>query len=267
MSILPKISIITVVYNAAETVGETLKSVSGQTYANNELIVIDGNSEDETLNVVEEYRDAVDVLLSEPDAGIYDAMNKGARIATGDYITFLNAGDIYHSDGVLEDVFSRPEITGNDVIFGSNYYRKNGRLQLQKPRPLKLFYRGMPFNHQSAFVKSEIVRGNPFKHDVYRIQCEYEFLLDLYLKGYSFCRVDVIVAIYEAGGFSDRNFLERTLERWLITKRHGICDLQVDSHYYRLVARSLGMDGLAEPGQSKVRSLLKWLYKSGSKVN
>jgi glycosyltransferase involved in cell wall biosynthesis len=236
---LPKITIVTVAYNASDSIVRTLESVKSQTYKNIEYIVIDGGSTDATLSSVNEYRDTVSVLISERDEGIYDAMNKGAAKATGEYITFLNAGDVYYSDQCLHDIFSDEGILEYDVIYGSNYYFKNNRNILQKPRPLSLFYKGMPFNHQSAFVKTDLVKKYPFRHEVYRIQCEYEFLLNLYLSKRSFHQVGNIVAIYESGGFSDRNFLERTLERWLIVKRANLYDPEVDRHYYELVSRVL----------------------------
>jgi glycosyltransferase involved in cell wall biosynthesis len=238
MSGFPKISVITVVYNAADTIAKTLVSVRGQTYKNIEFIVIDGGSDDSTLSQIKEFDDIVSVQVSESDDGIYDAMNKGAGYATGEYITFLNAGDYYHSDDCLSEIFCDTGVLSYDVVYGSNYYFKNNKLFLQKPRPLADFYKGMPFNHQSVFVKSDLVKRYPFKHEVYRIQCEYQFLLNLYLSGAIFHEVDTIVAVYEAGGFSDMNFLERSLERWLIVKRTGICDAAVDKHYYSLVKQS-----------------------------
>lgn len=239
MSGLPKISVITVVYNAADTIAKTLVSIREQSYKNIEFIVIDGGSDDTTLSQVKEFEDIVSILVSESDEGIYDAMNKGAGYASGEYITFLNAGDYYYSDDCLSEIFCDDGILSFDVVYGSNYYYKNNKMFLQKPRPLADFYKGMPFNHQSVFVKSGLVKRYPFKHEVYRIQCEYQFLLNLYLGGSSFLEVDAIVAVYEAGGFSDLNFLERSLERWLIVKRAGICDEAADTHYYSLVKRSL----------------------------
>lgn len=239
MSGFPKISVITVVYNAASTIVKTLDSVRNQTYKNIEFIVIDGGSDDSTLSQIKQFDDIVSALVSESDDGIYDAMNKGAGIATGEYITFLNAGDYYHSDDCLSEIFCDAGVLSYDVVYGSNYYFKNNKMFLQQPRPLAEFYKGMPFNHQSVFVRSGLVKQYPFKHEVYRIQCEYQFLLNLYLSGSSFFEVDTIVAVYEAGGFSDLNFLERTLERWLIVKRAGICDEVVDRYYYSLVKQGL----------------------------
>jgi len=265
MSVSPKISVITVTYNDAESLLKTMESVRSQSYPNIEYIVIDGGSSDSTLSYIKSFEDVISCFVSEADEGIYDAMNKGSKLAAGEYITFLNAGDYYYSDDCLERIFTEAEICSYDVIYGSNYYYKNRKMILQEPRPLELFYRGMPFNHQSVFVRSDLVKGSPFKHNVYRIQCEYQFLLDLYLRDCDFYKVDTIVAVYEAGGFSDVNFLERTLERWLIVKRAGICDETADQHYYSLVSGCfVDEDQVAEIGKvtfiekvkNKIRSRL-----------
>ena len=230
-----KVSIITVVLNAQNAVRRTLESVKEQSYDNIEYIVIDGGSSDETLDILDSYADIINIQISEKDEGIYDAMNKGVRHATGDYIAFLNAGDVYTSSSALENVFVSQETPAYDVIYGANYYKINDELQLQKPRPLSTFYQGMPFNHQSTFVRSGLLKQRPFKSHMYSIQCEYDFFLGLYADGYKFHETGDVIAVYESGGFSDQNFLERALERWLITKRAGIDKDDLDEYYGDLV--------------------------------
>lgn len=164
---LLKVSVVTVVYNAAASIVKTLQSVQNQTYKNIEFIVIDGGSTDAALSIIDEYTDIISTLVLEGDNGVYDAMNKGAELATGDFTTFLNAGDIYHSDAVVEKIFADDETTRFDVIYGSNYYHINKKMMLQVPRPLEMFYKGMSFNHQSAFVSK--IFGLEFKVAVYVI--------------------------------------------------------------------------------------------------
>ena len=101
-----KISLITVCYNSARTIRDTLNSVVGQDYQNVEYIVVDGASADDTMSIVEEYSDNINTVVSEPDAGLYDAYNKGLALATGDIIGFINSDDIYESAGVLSSVAS-----------------------------------------------------------------------------------------------------------------------------------------------------------------
>lgn len=116
----PKFSIITVTYNAAAVIEDTLQSVITQTYKNIEYIIIDGASTDRTMEIIGRYRKHIHTVVSEPDRGLYDAMNKGIRLATGDYVCFLNAGDELHEDDTLQlIVHSLTGLAGlPDVIYG-----------------------------------------------------------------------------------------------------------------------------------------------------
>ena len=100
----PKFSIITVTYNAEAVLEDTIQSVISQTYHHVEYILVDGASKDGTLSIIDRYRDRITRIVSEPDKGLYDAMNKGIRLATGDYLCFLNAGDSFHEDDTLQQM-------------------------------------------------------------------------------------------------------------------------------------------------------------------
>ena len=115
----PKFSIITVTFNAGATLEDTIQSVITQSYRNLEYIIIDGGSKDRTLDIIERYRTHIHAVVSEPDKGLYDAMNKGLKLATGDYICFLNAGDELHEDDtLLLMVHSITENALPDVLYG-----------------------------------------------------------------------------------------------------------------------------------------------------
>lgn len=98
----PKFSVITVTYNAEAVLEDTIQSVISQTYRHVEYIIVDGASKDKTLSIIDRYKDHIAKVTSEPDKGLYDAMNKGIRLATGDYLCFLNAGDSFHEDDTLQ---------------------------------------------------------------------------------------------------------------------------------------------------------------------
>lgn len=103
----PLVTVITVVYNAKELLEETILSVLNQTYSNIEYIIVDGGSTDGTLDIIKKYQDKISKYISEPDQGIYDAMNKGMSLSKGQWLNFMNAGDSFYSNDVLQKVFER----------------------------------------------------------------------------------------------------------------------------------------------------------------
>lgn len=117
-----KVSIITIAYNSAETIEDTIKSVINQDYKDIEYIIIDGGSTDETLNIIEKYSDKISKVVSEPDKGIYDAMNKGVEHSTGELVGILNSDDIYADNSVISDIVSK--IGENDAIYADLVYVK-----------------------------------------------------------------------------------------------------------------------------------------------
>ncbi|HIA02772.1 MAG TPA: glycosyltransferase [Myxococcales bacterium] len=183
----PVISVITVVYNAADTIADTLGSVASQTYSNIEYIVVDGGSSDGTLAVIEKYRDVITHFVSEPDAGIYDAMNKGIGLATGDVVGFLNADDIFADAGVLGRValamqntslqacFGDVVFVGDDMETAVRYYRSSGF------SPGRLAYGWMPA-HPSLYLRRDLFdRYGNFRTD-YEIAADYELVARLFGK-------------------------------------------------------------------------------------
>lgn len=115
-----KVSIITIAYNSAETIEDTIQSVVSQDYSDLEYIIIDGGSKDETLSIIERYKDKISKVVSEPDKGIYDAMNKGVAIASGELIGILNSDDIYADDRVISDIVGK--IGDKDAIYADLVY-------------------------------------------------------------------------------------------------------------------------------------------------
>lgn len=133
MAYKPKVTVVTVCYNAAETIEKTILSVIGQTYDNTEYLIIDGGSQDETLAVIKKYEKNISKWISEPDKGIYDAMNKAIKMATGEWINFMNAGDCFAGNNVLADVFKEDIPENVKFLYSDNYYiEPNGRKTLAK---------------------------------------------------------------------------------------------------------------------------------------
>lgn len=122
MAYKPKITVVTVCFNAAETIEKTILSVVGQTYDNIEYLIIDGGSKDDTLEIIKKYENNISKWISEPDKGIYDAMNKAIKMATGEWINFMNAGDCFAADDVLEKIFNDDIPDKVKFLYSDNYY-------------------------------------------------------------------------------------------------------------------------------------------------
>lgn len=212
---LPLITIITVSYNAVKDIENTILSVLNQTYPNIEYIIIDGGSTDGTLDIIKKYQDKITYWVSEPDKGIYDAMNKGALKATGMWLNFMNAGDTFYNEQVLEEVFKDKDCDNADVIYGDVVYIHPDREDIRKAAPLKRIKVGIPFCHQSAFVKTKLQQKYLFD-TTYKICADYNFFHTLQKKGCSFKYKEQIIAKYLAGGFSS-NTIPLYLEEWKVS--------------------------------------------------
>jgi glycosyltransferase involved in cell wall biosynthesis len=184
-----KISIITVSYNSAATLGDTLRSVAGQTYKNVEHILVDGASKDDTVNVVHNYGRHLAQYVSESDRGIYDAMNKGILLATGDVIGILNSDDFYTGNRVLEDVskifMENPEIKivmGNiDFVNGENLFRVIRRVKSKWFVPWMMRF-GLTPPHPAVFIKKSVYDHIGLYKLNYKIAADFEYFVRIFLK-------------------------------------------------------------------------------------
>jgi len=151
---LPLITVITVVLNGEKTLEETIKSVINQTYPNVEYIIIDGGSTDGTLDIIKKYEDYIDYWVSEPDKGIYDAMNKGIVISFGEWLNMLNSGDLYYNSMVIENIYTKEIDTDVYGIAGSWVCDYEGNIFLYLPDPYKMLEKpGWHINHQAFFYR------------------------------------------------------------------------------------------------------------------
>lgn len=152
----PLISIITVCFNAGKIISETLNSAIQQSYKNIELVIVDGNSNDNTLQEIKKYQSHIGTLISEPDKGIYDAMNKGIKAANGEWIYFLNAGDLFYDEKILEDIFSKNDLSNFDLIY-AKVETKNEPTGVNyitgEKITFKDFFSKYPICHQATFTR------------------------------------------------------------------------------------------------------------------
>lgn len=178
----PQITVVTVCYNAEGEIENTILSVINQSYHNIEYIIVDGASKDGTMDIVNKYRDKIATIVSEPDKGIYDAMNKGIKLATGDWINFMNAGDSFDNNEVVNNIFCNPETIEHDVIFGKWFLKNNQKLRLQNTFPFyknESKFRGMGFSHQAAFVPVASARKYMFDLS-FKLAADYNMIWKLY---------------------------------------------------------------------------------------
>jgi len=168
-----KLSIITVVYNRVNSIEKTIKSVLSQTYKDFEYIVIDGNSNDGTVDIIRKYDDKISYWESEPDTGIYHAMNKGIAKAAGDYIQFLNAGDYFLDNDMLEKIFSEEQTV--DILYGDYYLSEDKTKTRYYPDNLTMFFFYISsLGHQASFIKRSLFEKYTY-NEKYKIVSDWEF--------------------------------------------------------------------------------------------
>jgi len=202
---IPLVSVITVCFNAAKTLEQTILSVRDQLCQNFEFIVVDGASTDETIDILHAHDADIDLWISEPDGGIYDAMNKGAALARGEYLAFLNADDRYLPDTLSHlaeaaNAYSAAVFHGNMVkereIEGTVYHRE------EKPNP-GFMPQGMGIFHPTSFVKRTKFQAAGGYNKRYRLAADYDLFLRLWQKGLAFHHIDKALAIFSLGGASN----------------------------------------------------------------
>ncbi|HCO67298.1 MAG TPA: glycosyltransferase [Dysgonomonas sp.] len=206
-----KISIITVNRNNAEGLEKTIRSVIEQTYTCYEFIVIDGNSTDESLDIIKKYSDKLDYWVSEDDTGIFQAMNKGIKQASGDYCYFLNSGDILAEADTLKQIFENkdydaPFINGNQINdFGTHTQKVPG---LNRPLTLYDFYWGT-IKHQATFIRRDLFEKYGLYDESLKIISDWKFFLQtigLHNEQPEFVDVDIVV--FEWNGMSTNPLLD-----------------------------------------------------------
>ena len=196
----PLISIITVTFNAEKVLEETILSVIDQKYANIEHIIIDGGSTDGTLDIIRKYDSHISFWISEPDNGLYDAMNKGIKVAKGDWLNFLNAGDNYSSMDVLKDLFSTPVdstlVYGDiNIVFPDNTTKYHKAVELQSDKSIM---HGMLVCHQAIFYHKSIII--PYDSAL-KLKAEWKHLVEITrLESFKANHVHFPIVDYRIGG-------------------------------------------------------------------
>jgi glycosyltransferase involved in cell wall biosynthesis len=222
MDLKPKISIITVVYNAASLLERTIKSVVGQSYPNVEYIIIDGASTDGTLKIIEKYKKRITFTYSEKDKGIYDAMNKGLKSATGDYVLFLNAGDELYADDTIAQIFSSS--ANADVYYGNTAVVKEdgtvlGDRRLTPPEHLnwKSLKFGMCVSHQSFIAKRLLC---DYYDPEYKVSADIDWVINVLKQSDKIVNTHIYISKFLEGGISNARRKKALKERFSIMVKH-----------------------------------------------
>ena len=176
-----KVSIITVSYNSSKTLENTFLSVKGQTYKNIEYIIVDGASKDNTLLIVDKYRDILNVVISEPDNGLYYAMNKGIKKATGDIVAILNSDDTFKNEYVIETIVDEFKKNNSDMIYGNIDYRNEDKnlVRFWKSNHYEkgAFINGWHPPHPALFIKREVYTKHGVFDTNFKIAADFDLML------------------------------------------------------------------------------------------
>lgn len=212
----PLITVVTVCYNSANMIEKTLRSVTEQCYPNKQYVVIDGASTDGTKKIIKLFIDSIDHFVSEPDNGIYHAMNKAMDVAEGEWVIFMNAGDVFVDSKVLAEVSSalNDEI---DILYGDIFTMSNDELQVKEsPQEITRIHR-MPFCHQAVFTRSSLLRLHPFD-EKYKLSADFKLYKQLSLKDAVFRRLPIPITIYDRTGISNSQRVRGLAENIAIIK-------------------------------------------------
>lgn len=211
-----KISIITVCFNSEKYIRNAIESVLGQTYSNIEYIIIDGDSKDQTMQIVKSYGDSIQVVVSEPDKGIYDAMNKGLKLATGDVVAILNSDDFYDNPNVIFNIVECFSLNNPDGIYGDlNVVYRDDITRLKRQYLADKFNvnslaNGIMPGHATIFLKRDLFTKFGFYSLNYPISADFELLVRfLYANKIKLKYLPQIVLKARTGGISDNSFFTK----------------------------------------------------------
>ncbi|MCU7938288.1 MAG: glycosyltransferase [gamma proteobacterium symbiont of Bathyaustriella thionipta] len=235
----PLISVITINYNDGDKLEKTIKSVIDQDYEFVEYIIVDGGSSDKSPSVINKYAGSISTIVSESDDGLYDAMNKGIKYATGDWVIFMNSGDYFYDLSVLSRIFSIEDRTKQNIIYGDREIRYDSfsRKQLATHVQKKL-WKGMLFSHQSMFTRRKLLDENSFQYQLFPIASDFDLIYRL-SRSETFYYCGLLIASIDVGGVSDTNRLQAIWERYKTLEHYCDHSFYKKAYYVYLILDSL----------------------------
>jgi glycosyltransferase involved in cell wall biosynthesis len=197
----PTLSIVTINRNNGKGLEETIRSVAEQTFSDFQYIVIDGGSTDASVDVIKKYADVIDYWVSEPDKGIYHAMNKGIRQAKGEYLLFLNSGDKLYDRTILQDVLDAEP--SEDFVFGDILYEGEGAPLVMPDRITLETFLGSSIGHGATFIRSTLFETYGLYNESNKIVSDWEFFLNALVRyGCTYRHITKVFTVYQQGGIS-----------------------------------------------------------------
>lgn len=236
-----KISVITIVFNDVQHIRETMESFFSQTWQDKEYIVIDGGSTDGTADVIREYSDRLAFWCSEPDDGIYDAMNKGINHCTGDWINILNSGDVFADEYVLQHSMELSRDMETDVLYGNSREISKGESRhIEAYADSGIMDLVPAYRHGSSLVRAKVHKANKFdlsKREQLGYALDWEQIHRLYKQGFKFCKLDLEIQSFQKKGISD-NTIQSYWYNYKITSE-GKFNLRKFIHFVRITTTTL----------------------------
>ena len=254
-----KITIITIVYNGAKEIEKTIKSVLKQKRKEVEYIIIDGKSVDNTMKIVGQYANNIDIISSESDDGIADAFNKGIKLAHGDYIGLINSGDIL-LEGVIDYLIEHEtELTSYDILYGDCQIddKQNNRIYIKEAFPLEKIWYGLPFSHQACFISKKAYDYFGMYDVKYKICMDYALIREMYAKGAKFLYMPIQIARFATEGISYRKPVQTMKEAMYIATQYGLPQLKATVYAIKHIGRHYIKRLLEIVGLFKIISKIK----------
>jgi glycosyltransferase involved in cell wall biosynthesis len=212
------LSVITVVYNGAALLEQTIRSVAEQTYPFIEYIVVDGASTDKTLDIIHQHQSVITKWISEKDTGIYNAMNKGIAMANGQWICLLNSGDVFVDHQTVQMIVDAlTQSADYDIVYGNILVKNKTGDLIEKVASKPCNKHRMIFCHQSAFVKTELLRKYPFDEQ-YRMSADLKFFKQCYIAHHKFLQLHFPVVVYNTEGVSNTRRIDGLKENIRVIK-------------------------------------------------
>tara|TARA_B100000795_G_scaffold66780_1_gene45780 strand:- start:8388 stop:9194 length:807 start_codon:yes stop_codon:yes gene_type:complete len=228
----PLISVITVVFNRKNDLYETLQNIISQNHHSYEIIVIDGGSTDGTLDIINKYQDHISYWVSEPDKGIYDAMNKGIAAASGEWLNFMNAGDSYASNEIFNNIFYKNNHNANyDLVIGNTDINYGNFTRNQPVGDLINIWKGAQFIHQSVFIKRSFQLSNLY-NITNKISGDFEFFYNSYKSNANIIFTPYVVSIFRAHGVSDTKRVSAVFSNMMVVLGAEGFSLKILTFYF-----------------------------------